>query len=115
MGTIASFDPNRMIEPLPNCFSICETAISIALPRSSAMGVWLLKDHRTKCVETNLAELYIQIEAKKRRILIINSGNHPKMGNDCVAPAPSPAKSIRKGDRRVRQAPHEANRGETGP
>ena len=42
MGTIASFDPNRMIEPLPNCFSICANANSIALPRSSAMGVWLL-------------------------------------------------------------------------
>src|SRR6202040_305488 len=42
MGTIASFDPNRMIDPLPNCFSICDTANSIALPRSSAMGVWLL-------------------------------------------------------------------------
>jgi hypothetical protein len=27
---------------LPNCFSICETARSIALPRSSAMGEWLL-------------------------------------------------------------------------
>src|SRR5208282_4118862 len=67
MGTIASFDPNRMIDPLPNCFSICETASSIALPRSSAMGVWLL----LKC-RTDLAGLYIQIEAKKRRILIIN-------------------------------------------
>src|ERR1700691_3204964 len=43
MGTIASFDPRRMIEPLPNCFSICAKANSIALPRSSAMGVWLLK------------------------------------------------------------------------
>src|SRR5580704_4015059 len=49
MGTIASFDPRRMIEPLPNCFSICETANSIALPRSSAMGVWLLKV-RFQCV-----------------------------------------------------------------
>src|SRR5579864_9181235 len=39
MGTIASFDPKRIIEPLPNCFSICETASSIALPRSSAMEV----------------------------------------------------------------------------
>src|ERR1700691_6646880 len=64
IGTIASFDPNRMIEPLPNCFSICETANSIALPRSSAMGVWLLQDCRT-----NLAGLYIQIEANKRRII----------------------------------------------
>ena len=38
MGTIASFDPSRMIEPLPNCFSICDNASSIALPRSSAMN-----------------------------------------------------------------------------
>ncbi len=37
MGTIASFDPSRMIDPLPNCFSIWDTASSIALPRSSAM------------------------------------------------------------------------------
>src|SRR5712691_2930294 len=50
MGTIASFDPSRMIDPLPNCFSICETANSIALPRSSAMEVWLLY-HQTKCVQ----------------------------------------------------------------
>ena len=42
IGTMASFEPSRMIEPLPNCFSICDTASSIALPRSSAMGVWLL-------------------------------------------------------------------------
>ena len=31
IGTMASFDPRRMIEPLPNCFSICETA-SVAGP-----------------------------------------------------------------------------------
>src|SRR5271156_1282072 len=68
MGTIASFDPNRMIDPLPNCFSICATASSIALPRSSTMGVWLLNE----CLLVCLAELYIQIEANKRRILIIN-------------------------------------------
>src|ERR1700683_2743893 len=37
MGTMASFDPRRMIEPLPNCFSICANARSIALLRSSAM------------------------------------------------------------------------------
>jgi hypothetical protein len=23
IGTMASFDPSRMMEPLPNCFSIC--------------------------------------------------------------------------------------------
>src|SRR6201987_5489190 len=37
MGTMASFDPSRMIEPFPNCFSIWESARSIALVRSSAM------------------------------------------------------------------------------
>ncbi len=37
MGTTASFDPSRMIEPLPNCFSICASARSIARLRSSAM------------------------------------------------------------------------------
>src|SRR5580704_14366173 len=38
MGTIASFEPKRMIEPLPNCFSICAKARSIALVRSSAIN-----------------------------------------------------------------------------
>src|SRR5690349_9530312 len=41
IGTTASFDPNRMIEPLPNCFSICDSARSIARTfsvRSSAMN-----------------------------------------------------------------------------
>src|SRR5437588_7956669 len=37
IGTMASFDPSRMIEPLPNCFSIWESASSIAFIRSSAM------------------------------------------------------------------------------
>src|SRR5581483_9736248 len=37
MGTMASLDPKRMIEPLPNCFSICEKARSIAFVRSSAI------------------------------------------------------------------------------
>src|ERR1035438_7893127 len=36
IGTIASFEPKRMIEPLPNCFSICAKARSIAFVRSSA-------------------------------------------------------------------------------
>src|SRR4029077_13733627 len=31
MGIIASLLPRRMMEPLPNCFSICESARSIAL------------------------------------------------------------------------------------
>jgi hypothetical protein len=35
IGT-TSFDPSRMIEPLPNCFSSPERASSIALLRSSA-------------------------------------------------------------------------------
>src|ERR1035438_4286982 len=76
MGTIASFDPNRMIEPLPNCFSICETASSIALPRSSAMGVAPLEMPH----EMNLAGLYIHIEANKRRNQINNSGYRSEMG-----------------------------------
>ena len=37
IGTIASLLPRRMIEPLPNCFSICESASSTARERSSAM------------------------------------------------------------------------------
>ena len=30
IGTTASLDPSRMMEPLPNCFSICEMATSTA-------------------------------------------------------------------------------------
>src|SRR6185437_4657810 len=40
MGTMASLLPNRMMEPLPNCFSIWDNARSIALvfsPLSSAI------------------------------------------------------------------------------
>src|ERR1039457_1616589 len=33
-GTIASFDPSRTIEPLPNCFSIWLRAVSNARARS---------------------------------------------------------------------------------
>ena len=39
MGTIASFEPNRMIDPLPNCFSICDNARSIARAFSSAICI----------------------------------------------------------------------------
>src|SRR5581483_10386116 len=41
IGTMASFDPRRMIDPLPNCFSICDSARSIARAFSSAMGLLL--------------------------------------------------------------------------
>ena len=34
MGTMASLLPRRMMDPLPNCFSICESARSIARVRS---------------------------------------------------------------------------------
>src|SRR5947208_2559886 len=48
-GTMASFDPNRRIEPLPNCFSIWPRARSKARARSfSSMGVKLLKK-RDEC------------------------------------------------------------------
>ena len=39
MGTMASFEPSRMMEPLPNCFSICENARSTALFRSSVAAI----------------------------------------------------------------------------
>ena len=38
IGTMASFEPRRMMEPLPNCFSIWANARSIALVRSSVMS-----------------------------------------------------------------------------
>ncbi len=34
MGPMVFFWPRRMIEPLPNCFSICPTAMSMARVRS---------------------------------------------------------------------------------
>src|SRR6201994_3904395 len=45
IGTMASFAPSRMIDPLPNCFSSCESAVSMALLRSSATAVNLLYCH----------------------------------------------------------------------
>src|SRR5580692_10733106 len=36
MGPMASLAPSRMTEPFPNCFSSCESAVSMALLRSSA-------------------------------------------------------------------------------
>src|SRR5436305_12193054 len=39
IGTMASFEPKRMIEPLPNCFSICANARSTALFRSSVAAI----------------------------------------------------------------------------
>src|ERR1700733_5448647 len=46
IGTIASLAPRRMMEPLPNCFSIWLRALSTARARSSAraMGVSPLVD-----------------------------------------------------------------------
>jgi hypothetical protein len=35
IGPIASLAPRRITEPLPNCFSSCERAVSMALLRSS--------------------------------------------------------------------------------
>src|SRR5947208_3241014 len=37
IGTMASFDPSRMMEPLPNCFSICANARSILLAINAAV------------------------------------------------------------------------------
>src|SRR3954468_14085732 len=37
IAVMASFCPRRMIEPLPNCFSIWPTAISMALARSRSL------------------------------------------------------------------------------
>src|SRR5438552_16148812 len=42
-----SLEPRRMMEPLPNCFSICASARSIALLFSSAIGFLLNGAHYT--------------------------------------------------------------------
>src|ERR1700721_3732011 len=39
IGMRASREPSRTMEPLPNCFSICERASSTALARSSATAI----------------------------------------------------------------------------
>src|ERR1035438_5249859 len=39
IGTSASLEPSRTIDPLPNCFSICARASSTALLRSSAIAM----------------------------------------------------------------------------
>src|SRR3954471_11099464 len=80
IGTMASFDPSRMIDPLPNCFSIWDTARSIALPRSSAMEWLLLKTADYECCLI-LAGLYIRFKANKRRIYIINLWKVPNWVN----------------------------------
>src|ERR1035441_6964219 len=54
IGSSASFDPSRTIDPFPNCFSICARASSTALVRSSAMAI---ADDRTKAVELALAQI----------------------------------------------------------
>src|SRR5947207_8364459 len=46
-GTMASFDPRRRIEPLPNCFSIWPRALSKARERSlSSIGGMILLGER---------------------------------------------------------------------
>ena len=44
MGSSASREPSRTIDPFPNCFSICARASSTALVRSSAMAMGGLLD-----------------------------------------------------------------------
>src|SRR5579885_2766311 len=60
-GATASLLPRRIIEPLPNCFSICERASSTARVRSSAATILL--QFRGGCVFnfgkcTNLRRFY---------------------------------------------------------
>jgi hypothetical protein len=57
----------------------------------------------------NLAGLYIQIEAKKRRIYIINRGNHPEMGGGSLCGARPPGReAIQKEERGGLQSIREA-------
>src|SRR3990170_1855548 len=44
VGAIALRWPSRMIEPLPNCFSICPTATSSALSRSFCSSAAMIQD-----------------------------------------------------------------------
>ena len=41
MSGCSLLSPKRMIEPLPNCFSICASAAAKALALSSALPAWL--------------------------------------------------------------------------
>src|SRR5205814_155013 len=72
IGTMASFDPSRMMEPLPNCFSICANARSIALVRSSAI------EHCSFFMKTFGVDGGLYYTANKKRIARTNSGNLPK-------------------------------------
>src|ERR1035441_2129803 len=55
IGSSASFDPSRTIDPFPNCFSICARASSTALVRSSviAMGDSPVGAHRSRFLLTS--------------------------------------------------------------
>ena len=76
IGTIASLLPRRMIEPLPNCFSICESARSIARdfrqPRgtfSSAIHAPMDRPRRNLDVRTcRESGLYV-FNFRRRRII----------------------------------------------
>src|ERR1019366_5539257 len=48
-GTMASFEPSRTIEPLPNCFSICPKVCSSARARSfSSMAIQFLQANKRR-------------------------------------------------------------------
>src|SRR5438552_17372500 len=75
IGTMASLEPNRMIEPLPNCFSICANARSIALVRSSAIehcslfyeDVLVLTADYRHTIQRIKSELHVQIVEISRK------------------------------------------------
>src|SRR5947209_14279440 len=81
IGTTASFEPSRMMEPLPNCFSICASARSSALLRSSAIE--LLWDFWDGCC----GGLYNATEANKKRNRHARTrmcGNCPESGSQLL-------------------------------
>src|SRR5579883_3256038 len=65
-GATASLLPRRIIDPLPNCFSICESASSTARVRSSAATILLpcpvfCAFSQGKCA--NSAQILYEVEA----------------------------------------------------
>src|SRR5579863_3375010 len=63
IGTIASFDPSRRIDPLPNCFSIWLSVNSKARARSfSSMGISCIVFALSSPIKERNARGYLQPE-----------------------------------------------------
>src|SRR5258708_19690442 len=110
MGTMASLFPSRMMEPLPNCFSIFASARSIALlfsPFSSAIIVLSMR-HTHRLNQYHLNELLASamlVWHSRPRLCRFLSLTFPAT---CNLPALHCA-SLRIGERKVNENSHGKN------